>query len=322
MSEVAKLHHTVPKFYLRGFANSDERITTVRLPGDKSYTQLIDKTAAINHFYSIDHPQGSDAFEKALSDMEGGAASVLRAIEGGLWPLTEEQRGTLGTFMAMQAVRGPDHRRTMHYLAAKMTKLEVEVGGRENVQQWVKNRYGLELDDDEAEVVWQEATQPGGPPISFTPEAHIAHFVETAAKLVQYILGRPWTLARFERRCLYTCDSPVGLVPRPEDEPWQGVGFMTALAITFPLTRKLGLVMGDIMPLAEANIDVDRVRAGEGDGVEPGTTSLARLFNDTTVDSASEYIYHHPDDVNVLPSPLPEPRLTTIGVPGLDELKA
>ena len=34
LANVAKLHHTVPKFYLRGFANDDERIVTMLLPGD------------------------------------------------------------------------------------------------------------------------------------------------------------------------------------------------------------------------------------------------------------------------------------------------
>ena len=110
MAEVAKLHHTVPKFYLRGFADGGERIVTVRLPGDKRYIQVIGKAAATNHFYSIDgHPEGTDAFEKQLSEMEGAAASVLREIESGTWPLSEDQRGTLGTFMAVQTVRGPDH---------------------------------------------------------------------------------------------------------------------------------------------------------------------------------------------------------------------
>jgi hypothetical protein len=31
--------------------------------------------------------------------------------------------------------------------------------------------------------------------------------------------------------------------------------------------------------------------------------------------SASEYIYHHPDDEGFLPSPLPEPNLTNIAGP-------
>ena len=54
MGEVAKLHHTVPQFYLRGFASDAARITTVRLPGDRRYTQVIKKTAPTNH-YLVDY---------------------------------------------------------------------------------------------------------------------------------------------------------------------------------------------------------------------------------------------------------------------------
>jgi Protein of unknown function (DUF4238) len=58
VARLAKLHHTVPRFYLHSFANDAERITTVRLPGDRRYTQGIGSAAATNHFYSIDgHPR-------------------------------------------------------------------------------------------------------------------------------------------------------------------------------------------------------------------------------------------------------------------------
>jgi hypothetical protein len=204
----------------------------------------------------------------------------------------------------------------MGYLAATMTRLEVQVTGRENIQQWVRQRYGVEVDDDEAEEVWKEATQPGGPPITIAPQEHIAQLLHLAAEILPFILGRPWSLVRFERRSLITCDSPVGLVRHPEDEPWRGAGFLTALAITFPLTRRLGLHMGDIRQLAEANIPVELLRAGEGDGVEEGTTALANFINHSTVRSASEYVYHHPDDGSTRPSPLPEPTSTTISMQG------
>jgi hypothetical protein len=84
-----------PQFYLSGFATDSERITTVRLPGDKRYTSRIKNNAATKLFYSIDgHPDGTDVFEKALSQLEGGTASVLRVIDGDEWPLSEKQRIT------------------------------------------------------------------------------------------------------------------------------------------------------------------------------------------------------------------------------------
>ena len=110
----------------------------------------------------------------------------------------------------------------------------------------------------------------------------------------------------------------MGLIPAEGAEPWEGVGFLTAQLITFPLTRKLGLVMADAMPFAEANIAIGRLRSGEADGTESGTTSMAKLINRSTVYSASEYLYHHPDDVSALPSSLPEPRRSNLSIPGHD----
>jgi hypothetical protein len=316
VADVAKLHHTVPQFYLRQFANDSERITTVRLPGDMRYTSSVKKTAAINRFYSIDgHPSGADVFEKGLSELERFAAQVLQAIIAGEWPLSEQQRARLGTFMAVQYLRGPDHRRTLEYLAAQMTRLEVQVTGPENVKQWVRKRYGVEVDDDEAEVLWQQATQPGGPPMTISPIAHIEQIVDGAQSLLTYVISRPWQLVRFGRRSLVTSDSPVGLVRNPDDEPWQGVGFATAWGITFPLTRKLGLIMSDITPMVEQNFPVEHVREGQLDSVEKGTTAFAKFINESTVRSASEYVYHHPDDEAALPSPLPGPTLTHIAGP-------
>lgn len=316
MSNKAKLHHTVPQFYLRGFATDIERITTVRLPGDKRYTSRIRNTAATNRFYSIDgHPDGADVFEKALSQLEGDAASVIRAIDGGTWPLSEEQREILTTFMAVQHLRGPDHRRTIEYLAAQMTRLQVQVTGRDNVKQWVEKRYGVEVDDDEAETLWQQATQPSGPPITIAPIAHIEQIIDGAGGLLPYIVSRPWKLVRFKRRSLITCDSPVALVPDPNEEPWRGVGFAMAWGITFPLTRKLGLIMSSVEPLIEFDYPVQKVRAGDMDTVEAGTTATEKFINESTVGSASEFVYHHPDDEAFLPSPLPDRTLTNIAGP-------
>lgn len=321
MAAEAKLHHTVPQFYLAGFAADSAQITTVRLPGEKRYTSRVRNTAATNRFYSIDgHPDGADAFEKALSLLEGNAASVLRVIEEGTWPLSEEDRLTLATYMAVQYLRGPDHRRTLEYLAAQMTRLEVQFTGRDNVKQWVEKRYGVEVDDDEAETLWQQATQPSGPPITLAPIAHIEQIINGADELLPYIVSRPWKLVRFDRRSLITCDQPVGLVPDADNKPWQGVGFATAWGITFPVTRKLGLVMSDVTPMIEFRYPVERVRAGQLDSAESGTTAMEKFINESTIRSASEYLYLHPDDESFLPPKLPEPTLSNLVSPGAGEL--
>jgi len=147
------------------------------------------------------------------------------------------------------------------------------------------------------------------------PIAHIQQMAELSEALIPYLAGRPWTLVRFDKRSLITCDTPVGLVPHPDDEPWAGVGFMTAWGVTYPLTRKLGLLLSDPLVIADA-IPVEDVRAGKLDYAQAGTTALGKFFNGNTVASASEWLYHHPEDERFVPNDLPEPNLVTLRMSG------
>lgn len=316
---VAKRHHTVPQFYLRGFSESDQ-IGTVQLPGDRRFLQNFRKAASETGFYNLEgHPDGPDVFEKMLSEIEGDAAAVLLKIEQGAWPLEQPDRDCLAHYIAVQAVRGPEQRRNMEFIAAQFARLEIGHGGRANVADWVQRRHGVSVTDEQAEQIWGQATQPGGPPIRIRPAAHIEQMGRLVDELFPYVAGRPWTLVRFQRRSLFTSDTPVGLVPQPDDEPWAGVGFMTALAITFPLTRKLGLVMSDPIRVIEAGVKVEVTRAGRLDHVTTGTVRLQEMFNNVAVSSASQWIYHHPEDISVVPSDLPEPTPVTMGMSGSEQ---
>jgi hypothetical protein len=81
----------------------------------------------------------------------------------------------------------------------------------------------------------------------------------------------------------------VSLIGNPQDEAWKGVGFMTAWGITFPLTRKLGLLMNDPMVTIEGlgieDSRVQEIRAavlrGEADGAQKGTTAMEKLSTST-----------------------------------------
>jgi len=311
----AKRHHTVPQFYLRGFAD-EQQIATVRLPGEVRFVQSVRKAASETNFYAVEgHVDGPDVFEKLLSALEGEAAGVFEIIQGGRWPLEPEQRTTLAHFIALQAVRGPDHRRNMEHVVSQMTRLEIGAGGRAAVKDWMARNRGLDITDEQAGAVWEEATRPDGPPIRLSPIAHVRQMADLVDELLPYIASRPWTLVRFDKRSLITSDAPVGLVPHPDSERWEGVGFMTAWGITYPLTRKLGLLMSDPMVFADI-VPVEQVRAGQLDHAELGTTAMERFFNNLTVDAASEWLYHHPEDERFVPADLPQPNPVTMRMMG------
>lgn len=312
----SKRHHHVPQFYLKGFAES-EQISTVRLPGEHRYTNSVRKTAAENGFYAVPgHPDGADAFEKILSNVEGRTAGIFSTIEAGEWPLSPSDRADLAYFIALQVTRGPEQRRNMDQLAATMTRLEIGYGGKANVKAWARREHGVDLSDAEADELWEQATQPGGPPIKHTALAHIEQMMELVDTIHPSLTFRPWTLVRFSEESLITSDTPVVLVARESDGPYMGVGFMTARNILYPLTRKLGLVMGDPEMAIDLGIPVELVRSSRFDTAMPGDTEIAEMFNTYIAGRASLTLFHHPKDGRFVPERLPEPRSVTMGMSG------
>ncbi|RYB88330.1 DUF4238 domain-containing protein [Nocardioides glacieisoli] len=310
-SQVAKRHHTVPKFYLRGFAREDQ-IATIRLPGDQRFLQSVNDAAVEKHFYTVDgHEEGADVVERALSEVEGRTATIFEKVIAGSWPLDLEDRSALGYFITLQATRVPALRKTMDYVGAQMLRLQIGAGGKAAFRRQLEDQ-GREVNDDLVEDLWAQATRLEGPPIKQTNVEHIQHMAELSEELVKYIIARPWTLIRFDRRSLVTSDAPVGLIGDPRDEQWQGVGYMTAWGITFPLTRKIGLLMSSIDPLIELKIPVEHVHRGRADAIEAGTTSMEKFLNSYTVANAAESIFHHPDDEAFVPEPLPSPEPVTM----------
>lgn len=322
----AKLHHYVPQGYLRGFATDQDRVTAVPLDRSRSsYTTSVKNVAARTHFHTVPGAPEPDGFEKMLSGVEGEVMEIIRRMVAGEFPLPEEDRMSLSYYFALQAVRGPDTRESIERLQAKMVRVEVGSGGRKNVKRWIKKNLGFDATEEQAQRVWDEATQPGGPPITISIVDHIRYMLDTAEHLAKYLVTRPWVLIRFERRSLITCDAPVSLIRRPDDDdPWSGVGFSTAWGVSVPITRKLGLLMSDPMVMIERfkadDSVIQKIRtavvSGSADRTEPGTTGMERLFNEHTAESAREYIYCHPNDERFIPDELHEPTLINMDVGG------
>ncbi|CEA07766.1 hypothetical protein BN1051_01089 [Arthrobacter saudimassiliensis] len=328
VSHAAKLHHYVPQGYLRGFAAGKNQIRVTPLDSNRSpFTASVKKVAAQTHFHTVAGAKEPDGFEKILSAVEGDAIGIIRRMEKGEFPLPEEDRTALSFYFALQAVRGPDTRKTIETLRAKLIRVEVGAGGRKNLKTWIKRNLGFEPTQEQEQLIWEEATQPGGPQLTFPVSVHIDHMVSTAEYLTKYLLTRPWCLVRFDRRSLITCDAPVSLIRNPNDDSWMGVGvgFGTAWGISVPISRKLGLLMSDptvmINHLEAQDPKLQEIRdlvvSGRADRTEAGTTAMERLFNEHTAESAREYVYCHPDDAQFIPSELHEPTLINADIGGL-----
>ncbi len=299
----------MPRFYLRGFADGDT-LLTVPLPGERRYKQSVNSAAVETDFYALPgHDDGDDVLERALAEVEAPTAAIIAQIASGVWPLPSADRQTLAFFIALQSTRTQTQRRTVDSLEAQLARLQIGVGGRELFKQQLQ-RADPQVTNDTVDRMWAEAIRPEGPPLQVSSIEFADQMLSSATQILPCILGRPWTLVRFDRRSLVTSDHPVSLVTPADASPWEGVGYATAAGIIMPLTRKLGLVMGDPMVFAE-HISVDRVAAGELDMTLPlGSTQMERFFNERTVGFASKWLFLHPKDERFLPEGLPEPNPT------------
>jgi hypothetical protein len=104
-------------------------------------------------------------------------------------------------------------------------------------------------------------------------------------------------------------------VSDPElEDVFAGVGVMTAWGIAVPLTREVGLLLSNPRPLIEETADqktptelMDEIVSGRHDHEQPGSTKWAHLFISHTIANARSWIFHHPDDADLLPDDLPGP---------------
>lgn len=304
---VARRHHTVPKFYLREFADRDQ-VTTIQLPGERRFTQSIDDATVNRNFYLVeDHEDGPDVLERAFSALEGSAAAVIGDLKAGLWPLSREARDGLAHFISFQVARVPQARTMIDHLEGDLQRRVAKWGGREALASL------LTLDDaevsaDDLDVAWATATAEGGAALTRSQQEYIGSIFNIHNAVVEHMADRPWTLVRFDRRSLFTSDAPVGLIPDPAAPAWMGVGYSNAFAITFPLTRKLALLMGPKTAAVGAGLSAEQVRDGVADLLDPrGSTMTEKMINGATVAAAGEWLYHHPDDSRFVPEQLPPP---------------
>ena len=297
----------MPRFYLEGFAERG-RLGVVALPGERRFIQSTRTAATINDFYLIgspDHPEAA-GFEQMLSEFESLASGVFRTLATGTWPLRARDREVLGVFIAVQFLRGPDHRQQMTEIRRQYLRLTSQFGGRERFDRTVAERLQADLPEKEVDELWDLATRVEGPPLTVRPHEHANELVQLLPKLLKYFLGRPWALVTFTRRHLITSDAPVALVPRRGALEWEGVGLMTAGAILFPLSRTQGLVLADPIPISNV-VTVDQVATGIADLRLPPSASHAKAFNSGAIMNARRSLFHHPDDATLVPDDLPEP---------------
>lgn len=306
MGTSSKKHHYVPKLYLRKFANGADQITTVQLPGGVRYTSSVTDTGSENRFHTIpQNPANPEVLEDAFGDLEDAAAPVLRNIESGAWPLSLDDRVTVGTFVTIQALRVPEQRRLMKSLQVSMVQREARYVAEHGAAQWFAD-HGVRVDEERAREEWQRVIDGDEPLVAIDAAYHAEQIAIHADTVLPHLLARPWTMVRFDTPSLLTSDAPVSLHDVSDGRPGRW-GLLNAPTITVPLSRTTALLLAKPVE-TRTRIEVEAVAHGNFDSAAAGTAKYARHLNERTAHNAARALFHHPDDGAIVPKTLPGPR--------------
>lgn len=290
MTERARAHHVVSKFYLRHFADEAGMLATVELPGQRSFVQSVNSASVRKDYYTGIGQDGqeTDVAEGAFGVIEGRAADAWRTVASGKWPLSASEREDIAAWIALHALRADSVRTSMSQIGTDMLQLEIMMGGRARLRE-VLRKEGEPFDDESVDKEWVSLfTDPVQ--VAVHANHHLTYIADALPRLTALLLDRWWVLTRFERRCLATSDTPVAVIPNERDMAvGMGTGLGTADEIHLPFTRRACLTMA-----LRSSLEADL--AGMPDREQAGSTQVALFSNSVTSRNARRFLFHHPAD--------------------------
>ncbi len=318
--QVGARHHTVPAFYLRRFANSQNQLW-VRdrrspMPGLRKESDL-----AIRDFYTFQniHGEPDGRMEQALQRIEGNAASALRRVTSSVtWgqPITPEDKTDLCIFTAFQYVRGLRKRREIELMSdfyIRVMRLNDPVGaGRREVaayREMLRDFRTLE--------------------VTSHPNEHVSLLGKLAEPLSEHLLQRPLTVFELTDRSLLTCDEPIITFDDEEAAPdpvipqarrrtrsrrrrGQRAIRQTKTLVQVQSTRNRGLARVDeiVIPVGRRILLVFSHPAAARPShlrlTPEESQEVAEEVNKAILAQAYFMAFAHPDDRHLLASPLPD----------------
>ena len=267
-------------------------------------------------FYLVEDSDGrkSDRVEDLLAQIEGEGAAGLRAlVDESEWPISLTTRLRVAAWLALQYLRTPSVRQAMDELADQTLKLDIAVQGRPGARRVLEHDLGRDPTQDEVDDLWQGLRDFDSYTVSQHPNEHIRLMLSELQGHTRVFLARSWSVFRFQRRGLITCDNPVVPLPPPGHPEALGVGLLNAGEIVVPLDRRVALIMRDIPDNIEA------AGYGTADGLLNGTTRVASFVSQAVAWHAREAIYSHPEDLAAIPRDLPSRRAAEVDPIDLDE---
>lgn len=284
--------HTVPKFYLRGFAQYD-KIRVIDLQKRSIYLSSVNKASIIKNFYTIDQDTDKFAFEKALGNVEAAAAQAFNSVKMGNWPLSLEDRVSLAVFMAISLLRGITFRNFLSQADGFFTKLITEDSSDHSIRSYLNNIGSDSLSDGAISTIRNTIADKGDLG-KIDANRHLAHIPNLAARLAFNILERKWALATSTDRNFLTGDNPL-ISTRNTKVGLELCGVLHAENIAFPISRNQAIFTG---PMTNTTLALSSCL----DYRFECDTAFVNTLNETVFFSSSDRLYLHPEDEALIPN--------------------
>lgn len=280
----ARRHHVVSKFYLERFANERHMLMRVPLGGGESRPVPTRSATVQTDFYGVQR-EGieTDVFENALADLEAPAAAAMRRlIDDEIWPISDEDRYTIASWVALQHIRSGATRAAGEEMYRAIVKLEV--GTSTTNQLRVRLGRASDTSDDEIEALRAEMLATADT-FRVDHHNHLKLIQESLPGITNLVFfRRPWVLTRWTRKTLATSDTPVILGPSGDQGLYGGgPSIGTASELLLPLGRTALLTMGELGSDRE-------------DYLGTANALIANVVNRHTLMNARREAFHHPDD--------------------------
>jgi hypothetical protein len=280
-----KLHHYVPEFLLREFADETGRIY-VRSRRNGCFCTSVRNAAAKTGLYSVPIDDGSErrdnSAEFTLGSVESAAAHALhRVIESGeVPPRGAAERQALGLFLGMQSLRTPEAAERHGFARAVLEQVGTERVSVEDMRAYLRDVHlGYEPSRQEVEAAVDVVNQQAEVGLATKADHHAQMFNLGVRALGPKFEAMQWSLERCRKPRFATCDR-LPAVWRTESarDTYEGVGFGNAEEVWFPLDRTHLLVL--------RSEGAEEVRT-----VEP---KRARFVNSHLARHCFNYVFHHP----------------------------
>lgn len=243
---VGARHHTVPRFYLEYWADSNGRIDVVEKPAGRRYRTVPKTASAETDFYTYIDLDGNPAghMEQVLGVIEADASAAIGRITHptfGQFPPPPNDKSAIATLIAFQKARGKRRRREIETQADLYMKLQYSGLDSDAIRRMLEEQLGQASADQVAEIEHLVANLKDCEFVA-DPNDHIRMMGELARTIFPHLIRRHWYLAVFDEPVLVTCDEPV-MVYKANPSPLRSNGMIDADEVWFPLNPSMLLIL-------------------------------------------------------------------------------